>query len=555
MLQEIRKYLEKYAGKEDFLVEYPKNNNYGDISSNIALVLSKKEARSAMDCAGELKEKIEKNIPEYLDKVEIAEPGFLNFYFNEKYYKDELEKILIQKDKYATSDVGIGKTMIIDYSSPNIAKRFGIGHLRSTVIGQALYNLYKHIGYKVIGDNHLGDWGTQFGTLLYQVNKKGLKETDLSIEKLEELYIEFNEEAKNDEKLWDEARSWFKKLEEGDVEVKKIWKAMVDLSLAEFERVYEILGIHIDKAYGESFYEDYMPQVMKLMREKGFVKKSEGAEIVEFKDMPPAMLTKSDGATTYFTRDLATIHFRIGSWNPDLFIYEVGNEQTLHFRQVFEAARMLGWDKEYIHIGHGLYRWEHGKMSTREGNAIKLDEVLNKAIEKAKEIIEKSETSRGLSDKEMESVAKDVGIGAVKYFDLTHHPKSDIIFDWNKIFMLEGNSAPYLQYTVARINSLIGKTQEKEPEIEKISLNKDSIETMRLLSRFEGIVINAARNYSPNLVANYLFEVAQKYNYYYNEHKIIGSEEEDLGILLSKAVKIILSSGLYILGINTPEKM
>lgn len=554
MLKQIHDYLKKFSD-EEFLVECSSNTDFGDVSSNIALVVAKKEGKNPKEVAEELKTRIEKNLPENVVKVEVAGPGFLNFFFDEEYYKHELEKAIVLKEKYGTQDVGVGKTMIIDYSAPNIAKRFGIGHLRSTVIGQALYNIYKALGYKVIGDNHLGDWGTQFGTLLYQVNKKGLKESDLSINKLEELYIEFNDEAKKDEKLWDEARAWFKKLEDGDTEAKRLWKVMVDLSLSEFNRVYELLGVHIDKAYGESFYEDYMPQVIKLMREGGFTKKSEGAEIVEFKDMPPAMLTKSDGTTTYFTRDLATIHFRIGSWDPDLFIYEVGNEQSLHFRQVFEAARMLGWDKEYVHIGHGLYRWEHGKMSTREGSAIKLDEVLSKAQEKAREIIEKSETSRGLSHEEKDTVARDVGIGAVKYFDLSHQPRTDIVFDWDKIFMLEGNSAPYLQYTVARINSLAAKSEHKETDIEKLTLNKDAMDVLRLLSRFDGVLLSAAKNYSPNLVTNYLFELAQKFNFYYNEHKIIGSDEEELGIALSTAVKIVLASGLSILGINTPDRM
>jgi len=371
--------LQKASGEDNISLEFPENDSFGDYSSNIAMVSGKK--------AEEIVEKLkrDKNLDNLVSKIDTAGPGFINFFLSEEALLRQLGEINEKKEKYGSGEMGKAKTVVVDYSSPNIAKRFSVGHLRSTVIGQALYNLYKSLGYKTIGDNHLGDWGTQFGTLLYQIKDKGLKADELSVDKLEELYVEFNKEAEESPKLWDEARAQFKKLEEGDRQTRELWKAMVETSMREFERVYALLGVKIDYAYGESFYEDYMPKVIATLREKGLAKKSQGAEIVEFEGLPPAMLVKKDGATTYFTRDLATILFRIGSWDPQLIIYEVGMEQNLHFKQVFEAAKLLGWakDREFVHIGHGLIRFEHGKMSTRKGNVVLLEEFMKEAKEKA----------------------------------------------------------------------------------------------------------------------------------------------------------------------------
>jgi arginyl-tRNA synthetase len=559
MKDKLVKILSELSDEDKPVIEVPVNASFGDYSTNLAMVLAKKEDKNPKEVAEALVKKLSANkeLSSIFAKIEVAAPGFINFYLDKNFLKEKLDEINTEEGSFGKLELGSGKTVVVDYSSPNIAKRFGIGHLRSTVIGQALYNLYAFLGYKIIGDNHLGDWGTQFGTLLFEVHTKKLTEKDLSIDKLEELYIEFNSQAKDDEKLWDEARAWFKKLEDGDPEAKRLWKTMVDISIKEFNKIYDLLGIKIDYAYGESFYEDYMKRVIELAREEGLTKKSEGAEIVEFKDFPPAMLIKNDGATTYFTRDLATILFRMGSWKPDLIIYEVGSEQTLHFKQVFETARLMGWAKgcELVHIGHGLIRWQHGKMSTREGNAIKLEDVLNRAITKAGEIINKSETGRGLSDSEKEKVATAVGVGSMKYFDLSHQPTSDIIFDWNKIFMLEGNSAPYLQYTVARINSVLNKAKSDKEESKLSEIDKFEKSLLRALCHFEDITIDAAKGYSPNLLCNYLFDLAQKYNLFYNEDKIIGEPKESFRLELSRAVSIVLKNGLKLLGIETPERM
>jgi arginyl-tRNA synthetase len=549
--------LGKVTGLKALDLEFPEKEAFGDLSSNLAMVLGKKEAKNPKDIAEKIKEKLE-NEPEVKDiveKIEIEGPGFINFFLSEKTLAQELEEINTKKEAYGTSDLGKGKTVVIDYSSPNIAKRFGIGHLRSTIIGQTLYNLYKFLGYKVIGDNHLGDWGTQFGTLLYQIDFKGLNPEKLTIDELETLYVEFNSEAEKDEKLWDSARAWFKKLEEKDPKAREIWGKIVETSKREFERIYKLLGVKIDYAYGESFYEDKMPEVIAEAREKGLTVKSEGAEIIEFKNLPPAMLTKSDGTTTYFTRDLATIKFRIGEWDPRLFIYEVGSDQTLHFRQVFETIKLLGWGeaREFVHVPHGLIRFARGKMSTRRGQTVELEEVLNEAIVRAQAIIEKSETGRGLTGSEKEDVAKAVGIGAIKYFDLMHHPRTDIIFDWEKIFVLEGNSAPYLQYTLARANSVLAKGKEGSSKAGK--LNNEEMVTLRSLAQFSEIIVTAAKSYSPNILANYLFNLAQKYNNFYNQHRIIGGENQDFRFALTSGVRQVLKNGLTLLGIETPERM
>ena len=609
MQDKILEAIKKAIGIEEVHIEAPEIEVYGDYSTNVAMVLAKKEGKNPKEVAKELLQKIlsDKDIKILCEKVEIAGPGFINFWLSYEALLGNLKEVNIKGEEYGSSGLGGGKCVVIDYSAPNIAKRFGIGHLRSTVIGQALYNLYKFLGYKVIGDNHIGDWGTQFGTLLYQIDSKGLNPAKLTVDELENLYVEFNSEAQKYEKLWDEARGWFKKLEEKDPKANEVWKAVLNTSLREFNRIYELLGVKIDYTHGESFYEDKMMEILDELRKKGLVKKSEGAEIIELAGMTPAMLTKSDGTTTYFTRDLATIKFRIGEWNPDIVIYEVGNDQILHFRQVFAATKLINWNNKihYEHVAHGLIRLPHGKMSTRHGETVKLEDVLNEAIARAKNIIDKSETplrhgfagqaGRGLSHSEKDNVAKAVGIGAVKYFDLTHHPATDIIFDWDKIFVLEGNSAPYLQYTYARTQSVLRKTQKlknsKTPNLKignpstslrpsalrlrleemvslsnqwKVETNAEEILVLRSLVRFSDVIVSAAKNYSPNLLTNYLFNLAQKYNNFYNLHRILPSEKEigdwklEIGnfrLALTRGVGQVLNNGLTILGIETPEKM
>jgi arginyl-tRNA synthetase len=548
----------------EFQVEHPKKREFGDYSTNLAFLVTKELKKRPSEIANEIAKSIEKE--KIFEKVEVKEPGFINFFLSLDFLFEELKKILKEKENYGKSKIGKGKTVVIDYSSPNIAKPFGIGHLRSTIIGQALYNIYKFLSYKVIGDNHLGDWGTQYGKLIFAIKNWGKKKVEhYSIEELEKLYVKFHKEAEKNPQLEEEGRKWFKKLEEGNRESKKIWKALVKISLKEFKRIYKLLGVKFDFALGESFYEPMTKEVIRELKEKKIAKESQGALIVEFpkNEFSPVIVQKSDGTTTYFTRDLATIKYRLKKWNPDLIIYEVGADQKLHFQQLFKTVEILGWAKKtkFVHVAHGLYRTKTGKFSTRRGETVHLEDVLKEAIERAKEIIEKSETSRGLTEKEKERVSKIVGIGAVKYNDLSQHPSKDIIFDWGKVLNLKGNSAPYLQYTFVRCQSVLRKAKKLQIvnfklQIEK--LKREEIDILREIYKFPEIVQEAGEKFSPNLICNFVFELAKKFNLFYDLYPILKSEDEETKIfrlILTKSVAQIIKNSLSLLGIQTPEKM
>lgn len=455
---------------------------------------------------------------DFIDRVE-AVGGFVNIWLKPEFLLETAE----------LPQIGQGKTVVVEYSSPNIAKPFGIGHLRSTIIGQALFNIYRSLGYNTIGDNHLGDWGTQFGKLLFMIDRA--KPKKLSIDSLEKLYVEFHQHPE-----WEaEGQKWFKKLEDGDPDARKIWQECVDISLLEFDRVYKLLDVTIDNAYGESSYEGVMSEV--VADAKKIAKVSEGATIIEIPgEKTPLMLLKSDGATTYATRDLATIKFRSLKWHPDLVLYEVGAEQALHFRQVFAVAKLLGYVSDVnslIHIKHGLYLAPDGKkFSTRKGKTIKLDEVLQEAITKARN-------------------NQAVGIGAIKYFDLSHNTSSDIVFDWDTILAQEGNSGPYLQYTYARIHSVLAKATVK-PASHPIDFSPEELSIIRFLYRYPEAVVETAMRFAPNLLCNFLYELCQRYNTFYNKHKIA---DHGFRLFLSKQVAEVLQSGLTLLGIAAPEHM
>lgn len=491
-------------------LEHPEREEFGDYSFFVKT--------KASEFASKIK-------ADFISMVEVAGSGFINITLKPEYL---LEKVEIPQ-------IGQGKTVIVEYSSPNIAKPFGIGHLRSTIIGQALYNTYRSLGYNTIGDNHLGDWGTQFGALLRQITSHKSQITNLSIERLEKLYVDFNREAVDRPEMWEEARMWFKKLEEGDKQARKVWQKCVDVSMTEFDRVYQLLSVKIDNAYGESSYEKLIPQV--LADAKDVTKVSDGATIIEIAgEQIPLMLLKSDGATTYATRDLATIKFRVEKWHPDLVIYEVGAEQALHFRQVFSAAKLLGYVTSVdslIHTRHGLYLAPDGKkFSTRKGKTIKLDEVLQEAITRARN-------------------NPAVGIGAIKYFDLSHNVQSDIVFDWDTVMALEGNSGPYLQYTYARIHSVLAKATVK-PANKTRDFNPEELSIIRYLYRFPEVVLEVSQRYAPNLLCNFLYELAGRYNTFYNKHRIA---DDEFRLFLSQQVGEVLKKGLNLLGIEALERM
>lgn len=526
--------------ESEIKLDSPTDPNHGDYATNIAL----KQKLNPEEIAKKLSK--DKVLKQYVSKVEAVKPGFINFHLSEKTLKTNLEEILSQKDKFGESNQGKEKTIVIDYSAPNVAKRFSIGHLRSTIIGQAIYNLYQALGYTVIGDNHLGDWGTQFGMIIAAIKQKNLNIKDLSVKDLEELYIDYNNQIKENPDLREVAKNWFKKLEEGDQEARQIWQSAVDLSLSEFQKIYDQLEVKIDKTYGESFYEDKMSPIVKAAREKGILQESEGAEIIELDNMPPAMLLKSDGTTTYLTRDLAAIKYRIDTWHPVEIIYEVGVEQKLHFEQVFAAAEKLGWvdNVELKHIPHGHYRMKGKKMSTRKGTNIHLEDILEEAVKRAKEL--------GSESKE---TAEAVGIGAIKYFDLRHSPETFIDFDWQAVMSMQGNSGPYLQYTFARTQSVLHKA-DKKPNPEIKSPNPEELAVMRSLIKFPEVIADAAEKYSPNLLCTYLYDLAQKFNTFYNMHRILNSNaHKPFRLALTEATGIIIQKGLSILGIQAPEKM
>ncbi len=563
------------VGEEKIKLEHPSDINFGDYSTNIAMVLAKHDGKNPRELAEMLRSQILdiRSREDMIEKVEVAGAGFINFYLKPEYLIKEAESINYEIEfRNRLSEYGKEKTMVIDYSAPNIAKPFGIGHLRSTNIGQAIYNIYKILGWNCVGDNHIGDWGTQYGKLTaaitrcqmsdprFQISENKFDINKLTISDLEKLYVTFHKEAEKDESLIDEGREWFLRLENGDEEAKSIWKKCIDISLLEFEKVYQMLGVHIDFIHGESFYQEMLPEVTKEIISKGITKKSEGAIIVELGDMSPAMLQKSNETTTYFTRDMATIKYRMENWNPDLMVYEVGVDQQLHFRQVFETAKLMGWwpKNGMVHVAHGLIRWPTGKFSTRKGDTIHLSDVIEKAMDEAKKIAEKSSVNKEMTATEKEEMIKVVAIGAVKFSDLATDPRRDVIFDWDKIMSLDGDSGPYLQYTYARCKSVLNKTKIKEQKnIETIpsEMNEDEKGLIREFYKFEEKIIEASERYSPAVIAEYLLGIARKYNEFYAKNRIIDQKEEIFRVFLTRTAASIIETGLDLLGIQTVEKM
>lgn len=554
--KQISSLIEKATGVKNSNVEFTSDDNFGDYTTNIAMVLAKEQKKNPRELANEISSKIDSNL---FDKIEVAGPGFINFWLKKDALVDNLMQIDSQKEDYGKSDIGKGKTAIVEYSSPNIAKPFGVGHLRSTVIGDAVANLMEFSGYKVMRDNHLGDWGTQFGKVIYAIKKWGneedIEKSENPVQELVSLYVKYHEASKIDPKLDDEARLWFKKLEDNDIEAKRLWQKCIDWSWVEFDKVYKLLGIKFDESLnngrglGESFFETRMKTVLDELEKNKLLKVGEdGAKLVFFEGdkLPPAMIIKKDGATLYATRDLATDKYRLEKYAPDIIINEVGSEQGLYFKQLYEIEKILGWYKEgqRVHVGHGLFLLDGKKMSTRAGKTVKLDEVLNEAVERAMKLGEVDEKT-----------AKQVGIGAIKYFDLSHHPMTNINFDWDSMFTMDGNSSPYIQYTIARTNSLLTKTNKEKGDFKVTKLEDEELSVMRKLSQFYEIVSTATKNYSPNILCNYLYELASKYNTFYNKCKIIGSDDEAFRLLLSKSTGQVLKNGLKILGIEFPEKM
>lgn len=491
--------------------------------------------------------------------------GYLNFYLNpQAVTKAVISEFNSKKEQYGSSTIGEGKTVVIDYSAPNIAKPFHIGHLRSTVIGNALYNIYKYLGYKVVGINHLGDYGTQFGKLIegYKLWKDEYDIENNPIDELTKIYIRINELCKKDEKVLEECRNNFKKLEDGDSYCTELWQRFRKLSLKEFQKVYDLLDVHFDSLNGEAFYSDKMPEIVNILEKTGKLVESEGARVIKLDEynIPPCIIEKTNGSTTYATRDLAAIMYRARTYNYDKALYVTSYEQNLHFKQVFETAKLLGIDKKYTdgleHIPFGMVQLKTGKMSTREGNIIKLEDLLNEAIARASEIIE--EKNPNLENKE--EIAKKVGIGAVIFNDLYNSRIKDEIFDWDTMLNFNGETGPYLQYMYVRTNSVLEKVT-KIPSVDKVNielLNDDaSIKLIKELYNFENIVKQAAEKNEPYIVSRYLITIAQLFSAFYSENKIICNDEamQNARVYLTYCTNLILKTGAKLLGIQMPEKM
>lgn len=540
------------------LIEVPPNTEMGDFAIP-CFRFAKKYRKSPNMIAQDFVAKLG-DINEF-EKIESTGP-YLNFFVNkETLVSNVTNEIFEKKEKYGSNPIGLDKNVIVEFSSPNIAKPFHIAHIRSTVIGNALYNIYSFLDFNTIAINHLGDYGTQFGMLISAYKKWGNKEeiNKNPISELLKLYVKFNDEAEKEPELREEAKYWFKELENGNKEAKELWQWIRDISLEEFGRVYKMLNIKFDSYAGESFYSDKMSRVVNELYDKDLLKESRGAEIVDLEEynMPPAVIKKSDGSTLYMTRDIAAAIYRKETYDFYKNIYVVASQQNLHFKQWFKVVELMGyeWSKDCIHIPFGMVSLEDGTLSTRKGRVVFLEDVLRKAVDKTKEIIE----SRNPNLENKDKVAEDVGVGAVVFQELFNSRIKDYIFSWEKTLSFEGETGPYTQYTFARTCSVLRKADiDIDTNINmEVLTDKLSFNVIRKLSGFENAVLSAYEKNEPYFITRFIVQLAQEYNRFYHECPII-TENVDVKkarLLLTYCVNNVLKIGLNLLGINAPEKM
>lgn len=542
-------------------IEVPKEVSNGDYAFP-CFRLAKSLKKAPQMIATEIKDKIQID-ENQIAKIDVA-GGYLNFFVNKELLTSEVLKEIDNKEEYGKSEIGKDKNIVIDYSAPNIAKPFHIGHLRSTVIGAALYNIYKYLGYNVTGVNHLGDYGTQFGKLIEGYKRWGTEYNidENPIDELTKIYIRINKACKDDESILEECRNNFKKLEDGDTYCVELWEKFKDASLKEFQRVYDILDTKFDSWNGEAFYSDKMAEIVELLEKSGKLVESEGARIIDLEDkgMAPCIIEKSNGSSTYATRDLAAIMYRARNYDFDKALYVTSYEQVLHFKQVFETAKLLDLDEKHIngleHVPFGMVLLKTGKMSTREGNIIKLEDLLNEAISRAKDIIE--EKNPELENKE--ETAKKVGIGAVIFNDLANSRIKDEIFDWDAILNFQGETGPYIQYTYVRTKSVLEKAGNI-PFANEVNANnlldEASSKIIKLIYNFEDILVQVSDKNEPSILSRYLIELAKAYSNFYNENKIIVDDKDiqNARVYLTYAVGKVLKTGAHLLGIEMPNKM
>lgn len=546
------------------LLEIPPKPEMGDFAFP-CFRLAKEMHKAPQAIASEIAEKIEKK--DFIDKVEVL-GAYINFFINKSIYASTVISNSIDSS-YGSSDEGNGKVICIDYSSPNVAKNFHVGHLRTTVIGNSLYKIFTKMGYKVERINHLGDWGTQFGKLIVAYKNWGSEEEvkEKGIEELMRLYVLFHDKAEENPEYEDEARAWFHKMELGDEEALKIWKWFFDISLEEFKRTYKLLGVEFDHYIGESFYRDKTDDVVNELNSKGLLTESEGAKIVDLSeyDMSPCLILKKDGSSIYATRDIAAVEYRKNTYNFEKCLYVTGQEQKLHFAQVFKVMELLGndWAKDnLIHIPYGLVSLGGEKLSTRGGNVIYAEDILKEAINKIKEIID--EKNPDLPDEEKENAARIVGVGSVIFNDLYNQRIKDVSFKWEHITNFEGETGPYVQYTYARCSSVINNI--KDFDINNINLadidysvltDASSVDLLKEISKYPEIVSEAADRYEPSVVARYAVDLAQAFNRFYTDNKI-AVEESNVRIarcLITYITRNIIKDSLSLLGIGCVERM
>lgn len=538
------------------LIEIPPKPEMGDFSFP-CFRLAKSYHKAPPMIAQDLKESIGDQA--FLSEIKVI-GGYLNFYVDKAQYAQQIIDKYNNATDYGCSDQGKDKTICIDYSSPNVAKNFHVGHLRTTIIGNSLYKIFSKLGYKVVRINHLGDWGTQFGKLIVAYKKWGSREAveEKGIEELMDIYVKFHEEAEKDDSLNDEARAWFLKMEQGNEDALEIWQWFRDISLKEFMRVYNILGMEFDSFAGESFYRDKTADVIKRLTDDGLLKESQGAMIVPLDeyDMPPCIVAKKDGSSIYATRDLAAILYRKATYNFDRCLYVTGLEQKLHFAQVFKVIELMGNDyaKNLVHIPYGLVSLKSGKISSRKGNVIFAEDLLRESINKTTSIIE--EKNPDIPDKE--EVAKQVGIGAIIFNDLYNQRIKDVIFDWNKLLNFDGETGPYVQYTYARASSVLRKIGEVPDTIDYTLLTDEaSIGLLKEIERYPQVIKDAAERYEPSVIARYSIDLAHAFNKFYHECQI-NVEDETTKYTRTNVVKIaryIIKDALSLLGIQCPEQM
>ncbi len=546
-----------------FEILVPENENFGHYSTNAALRLAKTFKQNPMEIAENLKAQILKLEAGFFEKIEVAQPGFINFWLSPKILQDSIKEILSKKEKFGRGTAK-KQTIVIEYSSPNIAKPLGIHHLSSTIIGQALVDILRFDGYKVISLSFPGDWGTQFGLLIAGYKKWGNKEKVKKnpIDELLNLYVKFSAAAKENLEFLDEGRSEFKKLEDGDKENLKLWEWFSKESMDDFERVYKILGMKIENTIPESYYETGMKALVRNALERGIAEKGEdGSVVIKIPGSEtPEIIQKSDGATIYTTRELAAIRHRLKKWKADKILYVAANQQTFHLDQVFRCAEILGFAKpeQLAHVRFGMMLASSGKkFATREGKLIRMEDVLNEAVTRSEKIVEKLNPE--ISVEEKQKIARVVGIGAVKFFDLSQSRGSDIIFDWDKMLNLKGASAPYIQYAYARFKNVLKKSGVKTDKKAKFSLlgTKVEIDLIFHLLRFGEAIEDAAKTYEPNKIADYLLRLAEKANAFYETSPVLKSEKSlmEARLALIEATTIVIKNGLNLLGINVLEKM